>query len=173
MGRVTLDPLSHIDPIGMILLLVAGFGWGKPVRTNPSYFKKIRRDSVLVAIAGPLANLSVAVVFNLIYIAVLRLLIMHGKTADVLSKIIVPVVTWNTLLFSFNVLPFPPLDGYKVIKGLSKHPSNRFFTFMDKYGYFILMILFLTGVTSKVIGLISSLINLPMSVLSGSLFRRW
>lgn len=171
MGRVTLDPLSHMDPIGTIMLLIAGFGWGKPVRINPSYFKKIRRDSVLVAVAGPLANLSVAVAANLLYVGLLRLAISTGHTGDVLSKILIPCTTWNALLFSFNLLPFPPLDGYKVIKGLAKHPSNRFFAFMDKYGYLILILLFFTGVTSRLVGFVASLINLPINLLTGRLFR--
>ncbi len=166
-GRVTLDPFAHIDWIGLICLLVAGFGWGKPVRVNSSYFKKPRRDSVLVAVAGPLSNLMLALLSGVVYVILLRFYIRMGAAGEVLMRIVLPFVSWNTLLFAFNIIPVPPLDGYKVIKGFSKHPSNSFFRFMDKYGTLVLMVLFMTGMTSRFISLISSIVNLPMMTLAG------
>lgn len=166
-GRVTLDPFAHIDWIGLICLLVAGFGWGKPVRVNSSYFKKPRRDSVLVAVAGPLSNLMLALLSGVVYVILLRFYIRMGAAGEVLMRIVLPFVSWNTLLFAFNIIPVPPLDGYKVIKGFSKHPSNSFFRFMDKYGTLVLMALFMTGMTSRFISLISSIVNLPMMTLAG------
>ena len=166
-GRVTLDPFAHIDWIGLICLLVADFGWGKPVRVNSSYFKKPRRDSVLVAVAGPLSNLMLALLSGVVYVILLRFYIRMGAAGEVLMRIVLPFVSWNTLLFAFNIIPVPPLDGYKVIKGFSKHPSNSFFRFMDKYGTLVLMVLFMTGMTSRFISLISSIVNLPMMTLAG------
>ena len=166
-GRVTLDPFAHIDWIGLICLLVAGFGWGKPVRVNSSYFKKPRRDSVLVAVAGPLSNLMLALLSGVVYVILLRFYIRMGAAGEVLMRIVLPFVSWNTLLFAFNIIPVPPLDGYKVIKGFSQHPSNSFFRFMDKYGTLVLMVLFMTGMTSRFISLISSIVNLPMMTLAG------
>ena len=166
-GRVTLDPFAHIDWIGLICLLVAGFGWGKPVRVNSSYFKKPRRDSVLVAVAGPLSNLMLALLSGVVYVILLRFYIRMGAAGEVLMRIVLPFVSWNTLLFAFNIIPVPPLNGYKVIKGFSKHPSNSFFRFMDKYGTIVLMVLFMTGMTSRFISLISSIVNLPMMTLAG------
>ena len=166
-GRVTLDPFAHIDWIGLVCLLVAGFGWGKPVQVNSSYFKKPRRDSVLVAIAGPLSNLMLALLSGVLYVVLLRFYIRMGAAGEVLMRIVLPFVSWNTLLFAFNIIPVPPLDGYKVIKGFSKHPSNSFFRFMDKYGTLVLMVLFMTGMTSRFISLISSIVNLPMTTLAG------
>lgn len=166
-GRVTLDPFAHIDWIGLVCLLVAGFGWGKPVRVNSSYFKKPRRDSVLVAVAGPLSNLMLALLSGVVYVILLRFYIRMGAAGEVLMRIVLPFVSWNTLLFAFNIIPVPPLDGYKVIKGFSKHPSNSFFRFMDKYGTLVLMVLFMTGMTSRFISLISSIVNLPMMTLAG------
>ena len=166
-GRVTLDPFAHIDWIGLACLLVAGFGWGKPVRVNSSYFKKPRRDSVLVAVAGPLSNLMLALLSGVVYVILLRFYIRMGAAGEVLMRIVLPFVSWNTLLFAFNIIPVPPLDGYKVIKGFSKHPSNSFFRFMDKYGTLVLMVLFMTGMTSRFISLISSIVNLPMMTLAG------
>ena len=166
-GRVTLDPFAHIDWIGLVCLLVAGFGWGKPVQVNSSYFKKPRRDSVLVAVAGPLSNLMLALLSGVVYVILLRFYIRMGAVGEVLMRIVLPFVSWNTLLFAFNIIPVPPLDGYKVIKGFSKHPSNSFFRFMDKYGTLVLMVLFMTGMTSRFISLISSIVNLPMMTLAG------
>lgn len=166
-GRVTLDPFAHIDWIGLVCLLVAGFGWGKPVQVNSSYFKKPRRDSVLVAVAGPLSNLMLALLSGVVYVILLRFYIRMGAAGEVLMRIVLPFVSWNTLLFAFNIIPVPPLDGYKVIKGFSKHPSNSFFRFMDKYGTLVLMVLFMTGMTSRFISLISSIVNLPMMTLAG------
>ena len=166
-GRVTLDPFAHIDWIGLVCLLVAGFGWGKPVRVNSSHFKKPRRDSVLVAVAGPLSNLMLALLSGVVYVILLRFYIRMGAAGEVLMRIVLPFVSWNTLLFAFNIIPVPPLDGYKVIKGFSKHPSNSFFRFMDKYGTLVLMVLFMTGMTSRFISLISSIVNLPMMTLAG------
>ncbi len=166
-GRVTLDPFAHIDWIGLVCLLVAGFGWGKPVRVNSSYFKKPRRDGVLVAVAGPLSNLMLALLSGVVYVILLRFYIRMGAAGEVLMRIVLPFVSWNTLLFAFNIIPVPPLDGYKVIKGFSKHPSNSFFRFMDKYGTLVLMVLFMTGMTSRFISLISSIVNLPMMTLAG------
>ena len=166
-GRVTLDPFAHIDWIGLVCLLVAGFGWGKPVRVKSSYFKKPRRDSVLVAVAGPLSNLMLALLSGVVYVILLRFYIRMGAAGEVLMRIVLPFVSWNTLLFAFNIIPVPPLDGYKVIKGFSKHPSNSFFRFMDKYGTLVLMVLFMTGMTSRFISLISSIVNLPMMTLAG------
>lgn len=166
-GRVTLDPFAHIDWIGLVCLLVAGFGWGKPVQVNSSYFKKPRRDGVLVAVAGPLSNLMLALLSGVVYVILLRFYIRMGAAGEVLMRIVLPFVSWNTLLFAFNIIPVPPLDGYKVIKGFSKHPSNSFFRFMDKYGTLVLMVLFMTGMTSRFISLISSIVNLPMMTLAG------
>ena len=166
-GRVTLDPFAHIDWIGLVCLLVAGFGWGKPVQVNSSYFKKPRRDGVLVAVAGPLSNLMLALLSGVVYVILLRFYIRMGAAGEVLMRIVLPFVSWNTLLFAFNIIPVPPLDGYKVIKGFSKHPLNSFFRFMDKYGTLVLMVLFMTGMTSRFISLISSIVNLPMMTLAG------
>lgn len=171
LGRVTLDPLAHVDWLGLICLLVAGFGWGKPVRVNSSYFKKPRRDSVLVAVAGPLANLSLALFSGLVYVVFLRFYVAMGAAGQIVMMVLSPFVTWNTLLFAFNVIPVPPLDGYKVLRGFSKHPSSGFFRFMDQYGMFVLMLLVITGASSFIVSVISSLVNLPILTLANLALR--
>ena len=166
MGRITLDPLAHIDWIGLVLLLFAGFGWAKPVQINPSRFRNIRRDSVLVAIAGPLANLFLAILSGLVYVIIVRFSLRLGTAGAVAMKLIGPFITWNSMLFAFNVLPVPPLDGYKVLQGWSRHPNSGFFRFMDKYSRFVLIALVFSGVTSWFVSVISSIVQLPMMTLA-------
>jgi Zn-dependent protease len=112
LGRVTLNPLVHLDPMGTLLLAVVHFGWGKPVPVDPRYFSQPRRDMMLVALAGPLANIATAIIFALS----LRLLD-HTLTPLVYAAIDALVLI-SLLLAVFNLLPIPPLDGSKVLVGL-------------------------------------------------------
>lgn len=162
MGRLTLDPFAHIDWVGMACMLLVGFGWAKPVQVRSGHFKKPRRDAMLVAVAGPLSNLFLAVAASLLYVIVLRFSLRLGTAGAVTMKLLAPFVTWNSLLFAFNILPVPPLDGFKVLRGWSKHPNNGFFRFMDNYGRYVLIGLMLTGVGSWLVSFISSLVQIPM-----------
>jgi Zn-dependent protease len=112
LGRVTLNPLAHLDPLGTLLLAVVHFGWGKAVPVDPRYFRNPRRDMMLVALAGPLANLLSAGLFA----QVLR------ATAHTLSPLLhlglSALVLISLLLALFNLLPIPPLDGSKILVGL-------------------------------------------------------
>lgn len=112
LGRVTLNPLVHLDPMGTLLLAVVHFGWGKPVPVDPRYFNQPRRDMMLVALAGPLANIATAIIFALS----LRLLD-HTLTPLVYAAIDALVLI-SLLLAVFNLLPIPPLDGSKILVGL-------------------------------------------------------
>lgn len=165
-GRVTLDPFAHIDWIGLIMLLFVGFGWAKPVQVNTGRFKHPRRDSVLVAIAGPCSNLFIAVAAGLLYVIVARFAIRLGTAGAVILKILAPFVTWNSVLFAFNVLPVPPLDGYKVIRGASKHPNGGYFRFMDKYSQIVFIVLIVSNIGSWLVSMISTLVQLPMLTLA-------
>ncbi len=109
-GRLSLNPLRHLDPIGTIMLVVVHFGWGKPVPVNPHYFKKPRRDEALTALAGPGSNL----LFALVILVVLKYFehLMAAPVGDFLSMLL----DVNLLLFAFNLLPFPPLDGSKIFQ---------------------------------------------------------
>jgi Zn-dependent protease len=135
-GRLTLNPLKHIDPLGLILVLIAGIGWARPVITNPSQFRIRDRKlgMLLVAIAGPLANLLLAIVL----IPILRFVPMDaGATHFVLGKIIM----LNVLLATFNLLPIYPLDGEKVLRGLLPSRYLGFFYQYERYGQFILLLI--------------------------------
>jgi len=107
MGRLTLNPLAHLDLMGTVFLLLAGFGWGKPVMVNPHNFKSPALDNLTVSLAGPISNLLLAVIFGLI----LRFLPMPSMVENLFFIIIF----YNLVFMIFNLLPIPPLDGSKVL----------------------------------------------------------
>lgn len=123
-GRVTLNPLKHIDPFGFLFLLVAGFGWAKPVHFNPEKQKQRNRDSILIAIAGPLSNL----VLGSLTLLSLKFFVAHvpadgGKAILVISKVMLYFGFINVGLFVFNMIPLPPLDGSHIIlRGMNLPP---------------------------------------------------
>ena len=108
MGRVSLNPLRHIDPLGAIFFLAAGFGWGRPVMVNAAAIRGGRRGMAWVAAAGPVANLVVAFVFAVVY----RALALSGDSVSDPERLVLVIVILNVTLAFFNILPIPPLDGY-------------------------------------------------------------
>ena len=146
MGRLTLNPLAHLDPFGSIILplclyfLTGGglvFGWAKPVPFNPLKLKNPRRDSALLAFGGPLANLSVALIFGLI----IRLFVALGYSA------IIPffslIVEINLVLAIFNLIPIPPLDGSKIL--FYFFPSIELESFLHRYGFLFIFLVLMFG----------------------------
>ena len=119
-GRLSLNPLSHIDPMGFIALLLVGFGWGKPVMIDPRYYKNPKRDELLVSLAGVTTNLIIAIIFAVIQILLIEAGIAYslGSTWNMLNLMIQYVVFVNLVLMCFNLLPIPPLDGFSVITQL-------------------------------------------------------
>ncbi len=109
-GRLTLNPMAHLDPLGALLILIAGFGWAKPVMVNAAALRGGARSMALVAFAGPLANVAVAVAFAVVF----RVLIILGVQNDFMLQVLGSVVQLNLVLAIFNLLPIPPLDGYNV-----------------------------------------------------------
>src|SRR6476620_11838559 len=114
MGRVSLNPAAHIDPIGALFFLIAGFGWGKPVQVNPYALRPGRNGMAYVAAAGPLANLVVASVAAVVF----RGLVLSGladSPSDFAWQLLFAIVQFNVILGLFNLLPIPPLDGYNLV----------------------------------------------------------
>lgn len=150
LGRVTLNPKAHLDPLGTILLLTVGFGWGKPVPFNPSYLKNPKKGIALVSLAGPLAN---------IFVAVLAAGLAHILGGGVGLYF---VVFYNLVLGFFNLLPFHPLDGFKVIGGFLPEHLYAQWLQIAPYGVYILLFLILT----RSIGvLLKPLLDIAMSIL--------
>ncbi|ACL76099.1 site-2 protease family protein [Ruminiclostridium cellulolyticum] len=165
-GRITLDPRSHIDILGFVMILLVGFGWAKPVMTNPRHYKKPRRDDILVSLAGPFMNLLVAIGFLLLLklVAVTGFLssnqVVLGNVADLLqfsAKI-------NVVLFVLNLLPIPFFDGYHVIANVFNTWKYRFFTILEQYSTVIFILLALSGAFGMIIGI-------PASFIFNSLFK--
>jgi len=119
MGRLTLNPIAHVDPIGALMLVVAGFGWAKPVMVNPAALRGGRRSMALVAFAGPIANVVVATVFAVVF----RAMDLAGISNGFALNLVALIVQLNILLAIFNLIPIPPLDGYNV--ALAYLPSRQ------------------------------------------------
>lgn len=152
-GRVTVNPLAHIDPIGFIALIFIRFGWGKPVMINPKNFSKPRRDEFFVAIAGVFMNLILAVLF----MGIIRILyefqpvFMFSEMGMITSSIFEQVVIINIVLMVFNLLPIPPLDGFNIITQIfNLRNTSIYYQLYDK-GFFILMALILFNITGRIL----------------------
>ena len=156
LGRLTLNPIKHLDLVGSIVFLVSGiFGWAKPVPINPRNFRNPSHGMMQVSLAGPMANILLAIVFAVIY----KLLVSTGLDvkmqysavgAPILFMIYFSIVL-NVILAIFNLIPIPPLDGSKVL--MHYLPSNMVMGYarLEQYGFIILMLLIFTGVIGKVL----------------------
>jgi Zn-dependent protease len=151
LGRVTLNPLKHIDPIGFIMILVAGFGWAKPVLIDRSKLKKPARDDVLIALSGPVANLLLAVVLVLLLRVVLFVATFRSETT--FNLVVGNFLAWisvNVSLGFFNLLPIPPLDGSHVILNLLSFKNSATASLYFRYGSFALLAIIVIERLAKV-----------------------
>lgn len=152
-GRLTLNPIPHIDIIGFVMLLIAGFGWAKPVQVNPYRFKRVqvKEGMMLVSLAGPAMNMLLAIagaaMMKLTYI-----FLSGNEAGNYAALLIDPLVTINIALMLFNLIPVPPLDGSKILAGLLPDSASKYIFFLEQYGTLILLLLFLTGIFSRILG---------------------
>jgi Zn-dependent protease len=154
LGRVSLNPLVHADPIGTILFPLIAMatgapliGWAKPVPVNMRYLRSARRDYVLIAAAGPASNLVLAVAASLVLAALPVSPQTLGETnvSVPLARILSQLVQLNVLLAVFNMVPIPPLDGGNVLGGLLPRPLAAYFNQLRPYGFLLLYVLIFTG----------------------------
>ena len=117
-GRLTLNPIVHIDPIGFILILIMGFGWAKPVETNPSAYKNYYMDDLKVSAAGPIANLILGFVFTILTVLYLKYSPTQGELFDIISNMLQLAAYINCMLFFLNLVPIPGFDGYHIVRDL-------------------------------------------------------
>lgn len=143
-GRLTLNPLKHLDPVGFICMLVLKFGWAKPVPINPMNFKHRKRDMILVSLAGPMVNF---ILFLLIGIFMSLNLI----TSPIVFQIFEAALWYNVMLCVFNLLPFPPLDGSKIVAGLLPVKMEYYFYKYERYLSLILLVLIANNSIDKLL----------------------
>ena len=150
-GRLTLNPLAHIDWVGFIMLLIFQFGWAKPVQVNPRNFRNInpKTGMMLVSLAGPGMNLLLA----LIGMIALKLISPHQGSdwAALAIPLLQPLVYIDLILAAFNLIPLPPLDGSKILAGLLPDSGARMIYSLEQYGPLILLLLILSGAVGKIL----------------------
>ena len=144
MGRVSLNPLRHIDPLGALVFLVAGFGWGRPVMVNPAAMRGGRQSMALVAAAGPIANVVVAV---LVAVFVRAVEVVLGSDSD-LWRVLEIIVFLNVTLALFNLLPIPPLDGYGFALSFLPYRQAIEVQRWAQYGFIVLILLLFVSQTT-------------------------
>ena len=161
LGRVSLNPVAHIDPVGALVFVLAGFGWGKPVPVNVYALRPGRIGMAFVAGAGPVANVAVAIVAAI----VLRVMEMGG-IGGITAQIATAIVFYNLLLAIFNLLPIPPLDGYNVL--LAFAPPRTAFTIQRYAQYGVIVLLLLVFLPNSPLGLMFDLVRVLTRALTGA-----
>ena len=166
-GRLTLNPLAHIDPIGFIAIMLIGVGWGKPVTVDDRNFKDSRKGMMLTSLAGPASNLLLAILVTII----LKLLMVFGvmnsiinsNTGNIILNMLLYVIQFNIVFGIFNLIPLPPLDGSKVLAYFLPQKARGFMYTLERYSFIIIMIIYFTNLTSYIIApgynLVLKLIN--------------
>lgn len=150
-GRLTLNPLAHLDPIGTIMILLVRFGWGKPVQFDPFNLQNPRRDAALISIAGPISNIVCAIVASILFRIILPLQIpVFGHTSPIAAlsvsfflSFLQLLILINVILAVFNLIPIHPLDGFKIVGGfLSQNQAKEWYS-LERYGIWFLLLLLL------------------------------
>ncbi len=162
-GRLNLNPISHIDPIGFMLLIVAGFGWGKPVEIDPRNFDgkySLSKAEAIVAAAGPIMNFFLAFVFLILaFLLYGSTNIVNGLSANanmILYSVIMRTVSVNIGLGVFNLIPLPPLDGSKILMHFLSYNAKQWFYNNERVFYMVFLALWITGLLSQILSPIFS-----------------
>ncbi|HHY03710.1 MAG TPA: site-2 protease family protein [Thermoanaerobacterales bacterium] len=165
-GRLSLNPLAHLDPIGLLMLWIFKFGWAKPVEINPMYYKDPKKGIILVSLAGPLTNLLLA----LLSLIILKLNLFSNW---IFESFIYILFLYNIVLAVFNLIPIPPLDGSKILIGLL--PSRRTYVFhkLEAYGPIILIILAYLGILNTIMSPLITFVHAGLDTISNLVLFRF
>lgn len=146
-GRLTLNPVAHVDIFGLLMLFLVHFGWAKPVRINANNFSNPRRDDILVSVAGPAANLIMAFFAMVVWVLLLRFDIQMSEGA---ASVLQLIIMLNINFAIFNMLPIPPLDGSHILRNLLPYELAYRFAQIERYGFIILIICLMTPILGYV-----------------------
>ena len=154
--RLNLNPLSHIDPVGFILLLFVGFGWGKPVEINPRNFDRKYSEetgNAIVSFAGPLMNFILAIVFTLIYCAIYKFASAFtlSQVGSIITSMVQYTIVVNIGLGIFNLIPLPPLDGSKILVRFLPYNAKQWMLEHEQIFYIVFLVIWITGIAGTLI----------------------
>ncbi len=173
-GRLTLNPLKHIDPVGFLLLMLLGYGWAKPVMVNSRGFKNLRRDDTLVSIAGPIANLILAVIFTILMGLTFFIITKTGgynQTTEIIMKILERALLINLVLMVFNLIPLPPLDGHHILGNIVGTPLwNFYYKYADILRIALMFVIILGGTRYIISPIVGSIYNFLINMMQNILF---
>jgi len=164
-GRLSLNPLDHVDPLGIAMLLFAHIGWGKPVQVDPRNYNRdisVEKADAIVSFAGPLMNFITAIIFALIYCAIFKfagVAFFTSNIGKIIISIVGSIVTLNIGLGVFNMIPLPPLDGSKIFLPILPRNAKFWFVQHEQMFYFIFLIIWITGIAGSLISPIISVIT--------------
>lgn len=156
-GRLSLNPLDHIDPLGIAMLLFAHIGWGKPVQVDPRNYNRnisVEKADAIVSFAGPLMNFITAIIFALIYCAIYKFAgysFLVSNIGYIIISIVASIVTMNIGLGVFNMIPLPPLDGSKIFLPILPRNTKYWFVQHEQMFYFIFLAIWITGIAGNII----------------------
>mgnify|MGYP005761552649 CR=1 FL=1 len=174
-GRLSLNPFSHLDPIGSLMLIFAGFGWGKPVEINPRNFNRtmsMEKAQALVSFAGPLMNFILTIVFTIIYCAMYKFAygFIHTQIGNIIYIMVQLAAQINLGLGIFNLIPLPPLDGSKILGIFLPYNAKVWFENNMNMFYLVFLLLWITGLAGAIISPIISLVDSGITSLVAMMF---
>lgn len=174
-GRLSLNPLIHIDPIGMIMLIFAGFGWGKPVEIDPRNFNrniKMPVAEAIVAAAGPIMNFILAIIFGVIYVSVMKFapMFIFTQVGGIVIILLRVCISINIGLGIFNLIPLPPLDGSKILAAFLPYNAKNWLEKYYNVFYIVFVVIWVTGIAGNIISPVISAVDKGIIYLITKLF---